>query len=161
MEVVEECWVEAFAMKLQALVALAFHVYLACAAPSSTKVTLDKGIFVGTTDGNVNKYLGIPYAQPPWVKCALSVSWIVDWCWDSVGNLRYRHPEPFGAYSGHYDATKFGPSCTQVARKFPKVPKVSPEILDYLNNTLYQVAKPDSEDCDYPNLLFCNWLKSL
>jgi hypothetical protein len=57
--------VEVFAMKLQAFVALVLHVYLTCAASSSTQVTLDKGTFVGTTDGSVNKYLGIPYAQPP------------------------------------------------------------------------------------------------
>lgn len=52
-------------MKFQALTALALHAYLASAAPSPTKVSLDKGTFVGTTDGSVNKYLGIPYAQPP------------------------------------------------------------------------------------------------
>lgn len=39
------------------------------AAPSSRSllptVTLDQGTFVGVTDGTVDQYLGIPFAQPP------------------------------------------------------------------------------------------------
>ena len=33
--------------------------------PTTPIVTLDQGKFIGTTVGSVNKYLGIPYAQPP------------------------------------------------------------------------------------------------
>ena len=30
-------------------------------------VQLDQGTFIGTTDGTTNKFLGIPFAQPPCV----------------------------------------------------------------------------------------------
>ncbi|KAK2464493.1 hypothetical protein APHAL10511_003472 [Amanita phalloides] len=119
-------------MKLRHAFVFALHASLAFAAPSSNKVTvtLDKGVFSGTTDGTVTKFLGIPYAQPP------------------VGDLRYRLPVSHGPYNGSFDATKFGQSCTQINRKFPDVPSnISRTIVDYLNHTVYAIAEPNGEDC--------------
>ena len=35
-------------------------------------VTLDKGTFIGTSNGSVNSFLGIPFAQPPLVVDVIS-----------------------------------------------------------------------------------------
>ena len=50
-------------------VVVVLHVAAAVAAPTSSNptVTLDKGVFTGTTDGTTNKFLGIPFAKPPYV----------------------------------------------------------------------------------------------
>lgn len=46
---------------------LAAHYGLAAAVSKTTVplVQLDEGTFVGTLDGNVNTFLGIPFAKPP------------------------------------------------------------------------------------------------
>ncbi|KAF8264075.1 carotenoid ester lipase precursor [Lactarius quietus] len=63
--------------------------------PTSPIVTLDNGEFTGTTANGINKFLGIPFAQPP------------------VGDLRFRLPQAPGPYIGKYNATAFGLSCSQ------------------------------------------------
>lgn len=32
---------------------------------ASTTIMLDAGVFTGTTTGTIDKFLGIPFAQPP------------------------------------------------------------------------------------------------
>ena len=50
---------------LPAFLIIAIHIVgRAVAEPT---VTLDNGTFTGTASGNVSRFLGVPYAQPPWV----------------------------------------------------------------------------------------------
>ncbi|BCL77793.1 carboxylesterase [Ktedonobacteria bacterium brp13] len=53
------------------------------------------GTVLGTTEGSVNVWKGIPYAQPP------------------VGPLRFRAPVPLEPWVGVRDATAFGPVAPQ------------------------------------------------
>ncbi|EMD39462.1 hypothetical protein CERSUDRAFT_91971 [Gelatoporia subvermispora B] len=71
-----------------------------CAALSvrsseSPSVTLDEGLVVGKRVNNTDRFLGIPYAQPP------------------VGNLRFRQPQTVEPYKGVYNASQFGNLCPQ------------------------------------------------
>ena len=51
---------------------------LGLAAPPSTQglptVKLDQGTFLGAVDGLTHKFLGIPYAKPPYVMNVYSLS---------------------------------------------------------------------------------------
>jgi triacylglycerol lipase len=58
-------------------------------------VTIANGTVVGGTDGTVEFFKGIPFAQPP------------------VGDLRFRPPQPFNSNFGQLDATKTPPVCLQ------------------------------------------------
>ena len=59
--------------RLSALLAVSVVTGAALASPvvrgpaSSPTVRLDNGTFVGTSDGTVNSFLGIPFAKPPYV----------------------------------------------------------------------------------------------
>ncbi|KAI0298090.1 Alpha/Beta hydrolase protein [Multifurca ochricompacta] len=92
-------------------------------------VTLDNGIFTGTTSNGVNKFLGIPFAQPP------------------VGNLRFHLPQKLDPYQGAHSATAFGPACPQQAVT-PSLPAGLPQdVANEIVKVLFSVIFPDSEDC--------------
>jgi len=59
-------------------------------------VTTESGPLRGITKGQVDEYLGIPYAAPP------------------VGNLRWMPPTAYGRWPGIFQATKFGSVCPQM-----------------------------------------------
>lgn len=44
---------------------LSLALFSALANADAPTVKLDNGAFTGTTDGISNKFLGIPFAQPP------------------------------------------------------------------------------------------------
>ncbi|KAF8883776.1 carotenoid ester lipase precursor [Gymnopilus junonius] len=117
-------------MRAQVVVVLIVHAIAdAIAAPAVPTVTLDSGTFIGTTDLVTDKFLGIPFAQPP------------------VNDLRYRLPQPIPAYSGTHDATSFGPACPQQEVQLPIVQGLAANVADFLVNSIYGQIFPDSEDC--------------
>src|SRR5205085_4787512 len=59
--------------------------------PEVTTAQTSTGTLRGTSDGGVEVFRGVPYAQPP------------------VGELRWRPPEPVEPWAGTRDATTFGP----------------------------------------------------
>ncbi|KAI0060458.1 carotenoid ester lipase precursor [Artomyces pyxidatus] len=92
-------------------------------------VKLDNGTFTGVASGSVNKFLGIPFAQPP------------------VGDLRFRLPQANKPYTGVQTATAFGPSCPQQSFTLPIPGVLAQEAVDFLVNSIYDIVIPDSEDC--------------
>ena len=57
-------------MLLHTLVLFASHILAATSTHvrrTSPTVQLDNATFTGTGDGTINKFLGIPYVQPPYV----------------------------------------------------------------------------------------------
>ncbi|MCA9494665.1 MAG: carboxylesterase family protein, partial [Myxococcales bacterium] len=61
-----------------------------------TAVQAPTGPVVGTTDGAVRAFLGIPYAEPP------------------VGALRFRPPVPASPWAAPLDARSYGRQCPQI-----------------------------------------------
>lgn len=62
-----------------------------------TTATTSSGVVRGAIDGEVVRYLGIPYAQPP------------------VDDLRFEPPQPVEPWDGELDATEFASMCMQQA----------------------------------------------
>ncbi|TFK88169.1 carotenoid ester lipase precursor [Polyporus arcularius HHB13444] len=98
---------------------------------TSPTVQLDRATVVGTVNGSVESFLGIPYAQPP------------------VGDLRLRLPQLLDSYNGTIDATALGNQCIQQALTLP--PNVPPDALQgALPLFVLFSPNPDvtqSEDC--------------
>jgi acetylcholinesterase len=141
-------------MKLSLLVVFALHASGVLAAPaaraSAPTVKLDNGTFVGTTTGNVNKWLGIPFAQPPYVWHFLSARFTVifsDLMYCSLGNLRFNLPQPIQPYTGTKTVASYGSACPQQALTLPIVSGLAQEAIDYLANTIFGVVFPSDEDC--------------
>ncbi|EGG03717.1 lipase [Melampsora larici-populina 98AG31] len=68
------------------------------ASTSGPDVQLDYGNFIGGTNGDVESFTGIPYAEPP------------------IGQRRLTNPIPPLSHYANYDATILPPACPQ---KFP------------------------------------------
>jgi para-nitrobenzyl esterase len=65
-------------------------------AQSGPEVTITSGTLMGTAEGGVESWKGIPYAEPP------------------VGDLRWRAPRPAESWTGVRDATEYGSDCMQI-----------------------------------------------
>ncbi|KAF9567730.1 carotenoid ester lipase [Agrocybe pediades] len=81
--------------------AAAWPLALRDLSDSPPTVTLDSATVTGINQGNLSKFLGIPFAQPP------------------IGDLRFRHPVPITSYNGSINASSYGYSCPQQNATFP------------------------------------------
>jgi para-nitrobenzyl esterase len=99
-------------MRTMALVAGCLVACAAQAAQVTAPVTVTGGRIVGTRAGDVDSFLGVPFAAPP------------------VGNLRWRAPQPVVPWQGVKEAHAFAPACAQTA---PWVPNPKSEDCLYLN----------------------------
>ncbi|KAL1666163.1 Alpha/Beta hydrolase protein [Schizophyllum commune] len=92
-------------------------------------VTLDGATVTGAASGKVDKFLGIPFAEPP------------------IGDLRFRLPQLITKYTDDIDAKQFGASCPQQAIQLPLPDGLLKDTIDAIVNTLYPAVFPDDEDC--------------
>ncbi len=65
-------------------------------ATASPTAHTDKGDVVGTREGAIDAFLGVPYAAPP------------------VGDLRFRPPQPHASWTTPVQATRVATPCPQV-----------------------------------------------
>jgi para-nitrobenzyl esterase len=99
-----------------ALAAAAFAAPQPSEAAPGPKVTTDTGPVRGFVEGDVARFYGIPYAQPP------------------VGPLRWMPPRKMKSWTKVLDATTFGPQCLQVTTLGPFAgPQNTNEDCLYLN----------------------------
>ncbi|RPD58718.1 carotenoid ester lipase precursor [Lentinus tigrinus ALCF2SS1-7] len=109
------------------------HAWVGFARPSqdAPQVQLDQATVVGTVEGGTEKFLGIPYAQPP------------------VGDLRLRPPQLLSSYNGTINATAFGDQCYQQSSS--STTYIPPEIVAGLVSMSAFLSPnldvPYSEDC--------------
>jgi len=90
------------------------------------QVTVASGALsgLGSRDGLVRSFKGVPYAAPP------------------VGALRWRPPQAVTAWEGTREANRFSPIC----------PQPSPLPGAFYQREFFQTAEPQSEDCLYLNV---------
>jgi para-nitrobenzyl esterase len=113
---------------LVAAVLVASAPIAASAAPKSPVVATDNGPIRGTTTGQMQAFLGIPYAAAP------------------VGDLRWRPPQEHPGWHVVLDASQFGPHCAQVATPYG-TPSTTEDCL-FLN-----VFTPNKTNRGQPHLL--------
>ncbi|KAI0628199.1 carotenoid ester lipase precursor [Trametes polyzona] len=117
----------------------------AAATTRPPSVKLDKATVIGTGDGVVSQFLGIPYAQPP------------------VGKLRLQLPKPVTSYKGTINATTFGNQCIQQALTLPDLPDDVPPSISGTLAALVSIESqgpPQSEDCLNLNVIKPAWATS-
>ncbi|HEX7821628.1 MAG TPA: carboxylesterase family protein [Sphingobium sp.] len=90
--------------KVGIVVGLLLSGSAALAAPESgeSAVTITSGVVRGTRNGDIERFVGIPYAVAP------------------IGPLRWREPVSPAPWQGVKDATAFGPACPQMPTFAPK-----------------------------------------
>ena len=128
-----------------------FFTNYICGVAAIPAVPLDSAMFVGSADGKISKFLGIPYARPPYAsfQTVLSAAWsyLVS---DRVGNLRFHKPLPLESYTGVHTASEFGASCPQQGFQKPLEipPEVDMQVMSKIVNIVTNVsATSQSEDC--------------
>ncbi|KAI0754517.1 carotenoid ester lipase precursor [Daedaleopsis nitida] len=115
------------------LVGVAFAVPTDKRAPPT--VQLDAGTFIGSSDGTVNRFLGVPFGKAP------------------VGDLRFNLPQPVDPYTGTQTVTAYGPACPQQAFDFPELSGLAEDTVDFIVNGIYNIVTPAGEDCLSVNVI--------
>ncbi|EIW81505.1 carotenoid ester lipase precursor [Coniophora puteana RWD-64-598 SS2] len=98
-------------------------------------VRLDDATVTGVANGTVNKFLGIPYVQPP------------------IGSLRLRQPHPITSYNQSFSATTYGPICPQQLQKLVLPDDVPAIVSEEMGSIGAPVDLPISEDCLTVNII--------
>ena len=78
-------------------------------------VSLPYGAFEGSTSGNTSSFLGMPFAEPPYVfATAIVRTYVLTFppCY-RVGDLRFAPPVPPQPWLGVRNATTYGAACLQ------------------------------------------------
>lgn len=119
-------------------------------ARAAPTVTLDSATVTGVTSGSTNQFLGIPFAQPPYVdRCHTHPIFTPQ---NRTGNLRFQLPQTLPPYNASFSATAYGPACPQQAIALPLPSGLPAETIDYVTNSIYNVVTPSAEDCAYENV---------
>jgi acetylcholinesterase len=140
-------------LKASFLASFALSALLVAGSPAARappSISLNGGTFVGTSGNGVQKFLGIPYAQPPCVLIRHFCTTTLTCCLIvRVGNLRFQLPQSIASYSGTYDASKFGQSCPQHGGGLPSLGGLASEAADWLSGSIFNPdrAGPQAEDC--------------
>ena len=85
-------------------------------------VQLSYGSFQGNATADLEEFLGIPFAAPPYASysifaCAYTENYVL--FLKSIGNLRFAYPEPPLTFSGVRQTTRFGAACPQQEIRSP------------------------------------------
>lgn len=136
------------------LTLLLYATAVAGATTNLATVKLDGATAVGTSDGTVTQFLGIPFAEPPYVSVYVLFLYdgADDGVSDSVGKLRLQLPQPIRKYSGTIDATTFGNQCLQQTippAVFPNTTVLPSAITPFIAAMGVPPPVPQSEDCEY------------
>ncbi|KAH9475726.1 Lipase 1 [Psilocybe cubensis] len=108
----------------------------AATSPGSDPIVkLNYGAFQGSVVGNVESFLGMPFAAPP------------------VGNLRFAPPHPPVAFRGVHQATTFGAACFQQAANASVFPGSLVPTIAGLISTGAPNPSVISEDCLFINVV--------
>jgi acetylcholinesterase len=104
-------------------------------------VQLSYGSFQGNATADLEEFLGIPFAAPPYASystsaCAYTDNYVL--FLKSIGILRFAHPEPPLTFTGVRQTTKFGAACPQQAMDLSSIPGLG---------SRHATPPPSSEDC--------------
>ena len=123
------------------VLSLALLLSSASTSNAGPVVQLSYGSFEGNATADLEEFLGIPYAAPPYASYSrfLLVPYTDNHAlsWKSLRNLRFAHPEPPLTFDGVRQTTRFGSACPQRAMNLslPGLGSRRPKVL------------PISEDC--------------
>ena len=131
---------------------LSFPVVILCVSAQPT-VRLDNATVMGLNNGNNTQFLGIPFAQPPFVHSLSLCQFIRSRYYlflFRVGSLRLQLPRPLPSYTGTINATSPGNQCIQKHAPLVALPSnVTPNVTTFLQQISALGAVPQSEDCRY------------
>ncbi len=122
------------------------------ATPAAPTVTLDNATVVGYTNNSVTSFMGIPFAEPPYVLSPiLRVPLAHIWNCSSLGNLRLRLPKPITSYNGTINATQPATQCIQLNTTINlDLPgELLQDMTAYLEHAAATSSVPQSENCAY------------
>jgi acetylcholinesterase len=137
----------ALALSLSFTLLLSSRCVTATLSASNTGpvVQLSYGSFQGNATADLEEFLGIPFAAPPYASysffaCAYTDNYVL--FLKRVGNLRFAHPEPPLTFAGVRQTTRFGAACPQQAMNISSIPGLGSR-----RASLPAPPSSESEDC--------------